>query len=97
MGGSWNTLEEFSRATGLEKHGVLVDFDSFRNVPMPDHSRPETVYFAKQLDFRLTEGSPAIDAGCILPNVNDGYAGNAPDLGALEIGAEDVVYGPRQE
>lgn len=62
---------------------------------MPDHSRPEAVYFADRFDFRLAPGSPAIDAGCLLPNVNDGYAGNTPDLGALEVGAEDVVYGPR--
>lgn len=94
-GGSWDTLEEFSRATGFEKHGVLVDFDSFRNVPMPDHSKPEKVYFAKQFDFRLAPVSPAIDAGCILPNINDGFTGKAPDLGALEFGIEDVVYGPR--
>ena len=94
-GGSWNILAEFSSATGFEKHGVLIDFDSFRNVPMPDHSRPETVYFADQFDFRLAPDSPAIDAGCLLPNINDGYVGNAPDLGALEVGKEDVVYGPR--
>jgi len=94
--GSWGTLAEFSKATGFEKHGVLVDFDSFRNVPMPDHTKPETVYFAKQFDFRLASGSPAIDAGCILPNINDGFSGKAPDLGALEVGAADEVYGPRK-
>ncbi|MFC1552687.1 hypothetical protein ACFL6P_09030, partial [Candidatus Latescibacterota bacterium] len=31
-GGSWNTLADFSSATGFETHGILVDFDSFRNV-----------------------------------------------------------------
>ena len=35
-------------------------------------------------DFRLRPGSGAVDAGCRLPNVNDGFAGSAPDLGALE-------------
>ncbi|MCE5249983.1 hypothetical protein LLG96_07155 [bacterium] len=94
-GGSWNTLAEFSDATGFEKHGVLVDYKSFRNVPMPDLSMIEKIYFAKQFDFRLAPGSPAIDAGCLLPNINDGYKGKAPDLGALEVGGEDVVYGPR--
>jgi len=95
IGGSWKTLKEFSNATGFEKHGILVDLTSLRKVSMPDNSKPETVYFAKQFDFRLAPGSPAIDAGCILPNVNDGYSGKAPDMGALEIGAKDVVYGPR--
>jgi hypothetical protein len=31
----------------------------------------------------------------VLPNINDGYSGKAPDLGALEIGSPEVVYGPR--
>ena len=96
IGGSWNTLAEFSSATGFEKHGILIDFNSFRNVTMPDLSKPETVYFADQLDFRLTPNSPAIDAGCHLPNINDEYKGKAPDMGALEYGADDVVYGPRK-
>ena len=95
VGGAWESLAGFTQATGFETHGVLVDYDSFQNVPMPDHTRPETVYFAEQLDFRLAPDSPAIDAGCILPNVNDRYAGHSPDLGALEMGAEAVVYGPR--
>jgi len=96
VGGSWETLDEFSQATGFEKNGVLVDLSSFKNVPEPDHSVPEKVYFAKDLDFNLTSKSPAIDAGMILPNVNDGFAGKAPDLGALEFGMDDVVYGPRK-
>ena len=95
VGGSWDTLAAFSRDTGFEEHGVLVDYDSFRNVPMPTHEKPETVYFAEQLDFHLAPSSPAVDAGRVLPNINDGYFGNAPDLGALEAGSGEVVYGPR--
>jgi hypothetical protein len=37
----------------------------------------------------------AVDAGCILPNVNDGFAGKAPDLGALQAGQPIPIYGPR--
>ena len=39
----------------------------------------------------------AVDAGLLLPNVNDGYTGRAPDLGAYELGQPDVVYGPRPQ
>ena len=39
----------------------------------------------------LSTGCAAIDAGAILPNINDGYAGLAPDLGAYEIGAAAAV------
>jgi hypothetical protein len=32
----------------------------------------------------------------VLPNVNDGFSGKAPDLGALELGQQLPVYGPRR-
>jgi hypothetical protein len=38
-----------------------------------------------QGDFRLQAGSPAIDAGVMIPGVNDlRFLGKAPDVGALE-------------
>jgi hypothetical protein len=36
-----------------------------------------------------------VDAGFRLPNVNDGFAGRAPDLGAYEVGQAAPIYGPR--
>ena len=48
-------------------------------------------------DLRLRPGSAAVDAGVRLPNVNDGFTGSAPDLGAYEVGQELPVYGPRPE
>jgi len=43
----------------------------------------------------LRPSSAAIDRGVVIPNVNDGYTGKAPDLGALEAGEPLPVYGPR--
>ena len=66
-------------------------------VPKLDRD-PKTVqrlYDTKDLDFRLRPVSAAIDRGVVLPNVNDGFAGSAPDLGALEAGQPLPVYGPR--
>jgi hypothetical protein len=40
-------------------------------------------------------GAAAIDAGTILPGITDGFAGKAPDLGALEFGTMLPTYGPR--
>lgn len=94
-GGSFATLADFSRATGFETHGILVDYDIFRNVPRADPAKPGAIYFARDFDFGLVPGAKAVDAGCVLPNVNDGFTGKAPDLGALEVGGQDVVYGPR--
>jgi hypothetical protein len=43
----------------------------------------------------LAAGCTAIDAGAILPNINDDYRGPAPDLGAYEVGLPLPRFGPR--
>ena len=90
------TLAEFVRATGQEQHGREVDYDVFVNVHPPDPKRPHAIYESREHDFQLRAGSRAVDAGCKLSNVNDEFAGKAPDLGALELGSPLPVYGPRQ-
>ncbi len=95
LSGKFATLEEFTRATGQEAHGVIVDYDIFRNVKKADPDNPGQVFEPKDFDFRLVPGSKAVDAGCVLPNINDGYTGKAPDLGARELDGPEVVYGPR--
>jgi hypothetical protein len=89
------TLTEYSQATGQDKNSILVDYQIFSNVVPPDTANISRVYQAKDLDFRLKPNSAAVDAGCILPNINDDFTGNAPDLGALEVGQPMPVYGPR--
>ncbi len=44
-------------------------------------------------DFRLQQGSPAIDYGTVIPGITDGYTGSAPDAGAYEYGGEDWAPG----
>src|SRR5438445_368811 len=48
-------------------------------------------------DATLASGSNAVDAGLVLANVNDGFTGAAPDLGALEVGCPLPLYGVRPE
>jgi hypothetical protein len=94
----FKTLAELAAATGQETHGIEVDYDIFENLrpPVPpDSSKPGTPYEAMNLNFRLKAGSKAVDAGVRLPNVNDAFAGRAPDLGAYEVGQPIPVYGPR--
>lgn len=43
----------------------------------------QKIYRAESFDFRLKPGSGAIDRGKALANVTDGFAGAAPDLGAI--------------
>jgi hypothetical protein len=89
------TLAELRHATGQETHGIEVDYDIFESLAAPDLKRRYHVYHAMDLSFRLKPGSPAVDAGQLLPTVNDGFTGKAPDLGALEAGQPEPHYGPR--
>jgi hypothetical protein len=93
------TLAEYSQATHQDQHSVMVDYDIFVKVPKLDAKDLKTVqllYKAEDLDFRLKPGSAAVDRGVVLPNITDGFTGQAPDLGALELGQSPPHYGPRQ-
>jgi hypothetical protein len=79
-------------ASGLEtggrrinRAGCFATFDVPGPAPVPIPAQVMT----------LNPGCGAIDAGAILPNVNDGYAGLAPDLGAYEVGQPLPQVGPR--
>jgi hypothetical protein len=92
---SFATLADFRAATMQETHGVEVDFDDFEGLLPPDQANRHAVYHAVDLNFRLKPTSKAVDAGELIPTVNDGFAGRAPDLGALEVGTPGPRYGPR--
>ena len=91
----YKTLKEFSQATHLDEHGILVDYDVFVNVKAPDISDPQRIYKATDYDFSLRPDSAAVDAGQPLPNITDNFAGRAPDLGAYELSRPLPTYGPR--
>jgi len=94
----FGTLEAYSRATGQDRNSIIVDYDIFRNVPAldaRDAGTLQSIYDAGDFDFRLRRDSAAVDAGTAIPNVTDGFGGPAPDLGALETGADPPHYGPR--
>ena len=92
---SFATLADFRAATMQETHGVEVDFDDFEDLAPPDPANRHAVYHAVDLNFRLKPTSKAVDAGVLIPTVNDGFTGRAPDLGALEVGKPEPRYGPR--
>jgi hypothetical protein len=93
----FKSLKEYSDATGQEKDSVLVDYDVFMNVKIPDKSDPPHLYNPEDFDFRLRPGSAAVDAGALLPTINDDFTGRAPDLGAYELDRPLPHYGPRSE
>ncbi len=86
----FTSLAELQSMT-TEVHAVAVTLAVFAATiayptPFPVHAAP---------DLRPAAGGAAVDRGVALPNVNDGFAGAAPDLGAYEAGAALPVYGPR--
>ena len=89
------TLQDHARASGQDRHSILVDFNDFTRAPAPDFSDPTRVVDPESVDLSLRAGSRAIDAGTPIPNVTDGYVGKAPDLGAYERGVPLPHYGPR--
>jgi len=91
------SLKEYSAATGQDRHSILVDYADFVKVSPPDPQDPRRFYSPAEFDFTLAPKSKAIDAGVVLPNVNDGFTGKAPDLGAFERGKPMPHYGPRKE
>ena len=94
----WKTfakLAELAAATGQETHGIEIDYNIFENVKPPDPAKRYAVYHQADFDFHLKKDSKAVNAGVRLPNINDDFTGEAPDLGAYEVGRPDPVYGPR--
>lgn len=88
---SFNGLSELHSKT-TEKHAVQVDLSVFAaSVAFPASPFPAKA----PADLRPASSGGVIDAGTVLPNVNDGFAGSAPDIGAYELGAPLPVYGPR--
>ena len=47
-------------------------------------------------DFRLTAGSPCVNAGKVIAGITDGYVGSAPDIGAYEYGGINWQPGVRK-
>ncbi len=91
-GARYSDLDSFYQATGLQQHAIRVDKDScFTKINIPQ-SPPVSMPFQY---LTLKPDCNAVDKGVVLANINDGYKGSAPDLGAYEVGAALPHYGPR--
>ncbi len=90
------SLKAYQDATRQDQHSFMISFDDFVNVkPIDPKASIHTLYDGATLDYRLKPDAPEIDKGVVIPNITDGYAGKAPDLGAVEFGQPLPHYGPR--
>ena len=96
-GARYATMDEVRGNAPVYKHVVRIDPATLFASGITTPADLKTQFGPKVNDLRLKEGSAAIDAGAVLPNINDGFAGKAPDLGAYELGAPLPHYGPRPQ
>lgn len=87
----YTTLQAFQTATGLEPHGIHVQ----KNLIFKVFDVPQPPSLAPLQTMTLKAGCNAVDAGVVLPNINDGYTASAPDLGAYERDTALPHFGPR--
>jgi hypothetical protein len=80
--------------TGVEDHGVEVGFADLRAATLP--ADWDVAASVGGSDLRPVADSDAVDAGMVIPNLNDPYViDGRPDAGAYELGEERRQYGPR--
>ncbi len=82
------------QASGLlEANAVQVEFSDFNNISLP--ASKTTSHDPSERDFMPVAGSPAINSGDDLDQLNDPYViDGQPDRGALEFGMPLPDYGP---
>lgn len=93
----YSTIADFAAKAGQEKHGRLVaSIEGIFAGGLKPPGDANSKLAVRVGDVRLAGDAAAIDAGQVLPNVNDGHNGQAPDAGAVEFGDSQPHYGPRE-
>jgi hypothetical protein len=93
-GNSWPSFGAMQGAGLFETHGRILAGATFANGLIPP---PRYKLRMAPTDATLASGSNAVDAGTVMANVNDGFTGSAPDLGALELGCPLPIFGVRPD
>jgi hypothetical protein len=89
---TWSSFANLQANSPYEHNGRLLPAMPFAaTITIPASYTTQV----SPVDVALNPGSNAVDAGLRLPNVNDGFAGANPDLGALELGSTAPTYGVR--
>ena len=91
----YGTLQDAAERSPVYGHAVRVNPEQALLSRGKPPVTTQTQFDVKVNDLRLSPASEAVDAGVVLSNINDGYQGRAPDLGAYELGSSLPHYGPR--
>ena len=91
----YKTMADARKRARAYRNAVRIDPAKVFASGIKPPSDAKTKFDIRINDLRIKAGSAAIDAGVKLHNINDSFAGEAPDLGAYELGAKPPHYGPR--
>ncbi len=91
---TWTGFASLHGQSPYERHGRLLTSPVFSE-PVTQPPRFES-FMPPPSALTLDAGSNAIDAGVRLPNINDDYDGDGPDLGIVEQGRAMPQYGVRE-
>ena len=80
------TLADFRAATGRRRTASRSISTIFERTGPARPGQPPRGLSRHGPELPAEAGSKAVDAGVVIPHVNDGFTGRAPDLGALEVG-----------
>jgi hypothetical protein len=96
-GSNYSTMTLWNGASGHDGNSIDGNYeDILTNVPTLGYAPPYSGNQIERVNLILKSGAnAAVDAGVVLNNINDGYLGSAPDMGALERGDSLPTYGPR--
>jgi hypothetical protein len=90
---SWTGFSSLSRQSPYERHGRLLSSPVFVSaISAPPRFE---AFMPPPPAMNLHAQSNAVDAGLRLPNINDDYMGDQPDMGAVERGRDAPHYGVR--
>jgi hypothetical protein len=83
--------------TGYDRDSFFVDgYGVFVNAVEPPHAAGNTPLVTPgSVDLLPKPDSGVVDAGVLIPGINDDFVGKAPDIGALEFGKASPSFGPR--
>ena len=91
---TWVNLAALQGNSPYEANGRILNSETFE---VPLILPPDYTTFWSNNNVALGQASVARDTGVVLPNINDGFSGTAPDLGAIEYGDAMPDYGVRQQ
>jgi len=92
---NYYSVAALAAARGVEINGMAAEYSHLVDAVAPVVFGEPGVELS-DFDLSLAGGAPEIDAGAVLPNINDPFVTDgAPDIGFLEYGWPRPEYGPR--